>query len=200
MGLPGTLTTLTRLMSPKAKSPLRRLVFAAWQLSEPDPLKLSEYCLRRLEMNLDDSSDRKYLAQIIACCHSLADAEVGPLVATLRYSRTTVDSRRFKVQRKREEAWDRKKAELIARDEERRRGPVCQWLEKTVLATVDPPASAQGGGAGRAPVVTSPRGAAASLLREVPGRKADGPGPFGTVTSRHLELEAVPLPTATAGC
>ena len=200
MAFPATLATLTRILSPKAKSPLRRLVFAAWELSGSDPLRLSEWCLRRLEMNLDEPCDRHYLGQVVGCCHSLVNHEVGPLFKGLSYSQGTLDAKRCEAKREREEAWERKKAELIARDEERRRGPVRQRLEKTVLTTVDPPASAQGGGAGRAPVVTLPRGAAASLLGEVPGRKADGPGPFGTVTSRHLELEPIPLPATTAGC
>ena len=200
MGFPATLATLRRILSPKAKTPLRRLVFAAWELSDSDPLRLSEWCLRRLEMNLDEPCDRHYLGQVVGCCHSLVSDEVGPLFKGLSYSQGTVDAKRVQAKREREEAWDRKKAELIARDEERRRGPVRQRLEKTVLTTVDPPASAQGGGVGRAPVVTLPRGAAASLLGEVPGRKADGPGPFGTVTSRHLKLEPVPLPATAAGC
>lgn len=200
MALPATLATLTQIVRPKAKTPLRRLVFAAWQLSDSDPLRLSEWCLRRLELNLDEPCDRQYLGQVVGCCHSLVNKEFGTLFRDLSYRQGSIDVRRFRVKREREEAWDRKKAELIARDEQRRRGSDRHRLEKTVLTTVDPPASAQGGGAGRAPVVTLPRGAAASLLREVPSRKADGPGPFGTVTSRHFKFEPVPFPATAAGC
>ena len=158
MAFPATLDTLRRILSPKAKSPLRRLVFAAWQLSDSDPLKLSEWCLRRLEMNFDEPCDRQYLGQVVRCCHSLVNYEVGPLFKGLSYSQGTLDAKRIEAKREREKAWDQKKAELIASDEQRRRGSVRQRLEKTVLTTVDPPASSQGGGAGRAPVVTLPRG------------------------------------------
>ena len=47
-----TITTLEKILSPTSKVQWRRDAASVWSLCDGDPLKLSEWCLRRLEMGL----------------------------------------------------------------------------------------------------------------------------------------------------
>ena len=126
-------------MNPNSKVQWRRDAASVWSLCDGDPLRLSEWALRRLEMGLcEQPSEEKYLRQMLGSCHAVVDAEVRPIFTAMKRSATAQHQAFLEAERERVAAWEERKAEIICRDQERRGGPVRQQLERQMAKPAAP--------------------------------------------------------------
>ena len=139
MAAPSTIATLERALNPNSQVQWRRDAASVWSLCDGDPLRLAEWCLKRLEMGLcQEPSEEAYLRQLMGSCHAVVDVEVRPVIKAMGRSENALRQAAMQAERERVAAWEERKAAIIKRDQERRGGPVRQQLERQMAKPTAP--------------------------------------------------------------
>ena len=100
---------------------IRQHARSVWQLTQ-DPLEISEWALRRLEMCLGDENDQLFLRQLVGVAHNQVDREEWSLLAQMRVSTASRAAHHRKQQIANAEAWQSRRKQIIRREEQRRAG------------------------------------------------------------------------------
>ena len=134
-----TIETLERVLNPNSKVQWRRDAASVWSLCDGDPLRLAEWCLRRLEMRLyEQQSEEKYLRQVMGSCHSVVDAEVRPMAMAMRRSETQLHQDYLRQEKERVDAWDQRRKAIAEREEKRRQTSLHEAIRQRVAAAPKP--------------------------------------------------------------
>ena len=110
MAMSAALQPLLKLLNPTAKVQWRRDAASVWSLCDGDPLRLAEWCLRRLEMGLCEvPSEEKFLRQVMGSCHAVVDVEVRPVFKAMKRSATAEHTAFLEAEKERVKAWDERR-------------------------------------------------------------------------------------------
>ena len=140
MAAVSTIETLERVLNPKSKLQWRRDAASVWSLCDRDPLRLSEWCLRRLEMGLyEQSSEEAYLRHVMGSCHAVVDAEVKPFVKATTRSDAQIRQLYLEGEKQRVASWEQRRKALAERDEQQRKAASNEALKQRVAAAPKPP-------------------------------------------------------------
>ena len=138
MGARASIESLERMLNPRSQVPIRQHAASVWSLCS-HPEELAEWVLVRLEQGLwEDSTEERYLKQVLGCCQQLMLDEVKPVLEKFRLKEAVLRARQLKAEKERVEEWNARKAAIIKRDEERRRGPAVVRLEKALKQSPAP--------------------------------------------------------------
>ena len=139
MASSATLQPLLRLLNPTAKVQWRRDAASVWSLCDDDPLRLAEWCLRRLEMGLCEvPSEEKFLRQVMGSCHAVVDVEVRPVFKAMKRSATAEHTAFLEAEKERVKAWDERRKAMAEREEKRRQATSHEAIRQRVAAAPKP--------------------------------------------------------------
>ena len=139
MAMSAALQPLLKLLNPTAKVQWRRDAASVWSLCDGDPLRLAEWCLRRLEMGLCEvPSEEKFLRQVMGSCHAVVDVEVRPVFKAMKRSATAEHTAFLEAEKERVKAWDERRKAMAEREEKRRQATSHEAIRQRVAAAPKP--------------------------------------------------------------
>ena len=139
MAAVSSIATLERILSPNSKAQWRRDAASVWTLCDGDPLRLSEWCLRRLELGLcEQPSEEAFLRHVMGSCHGVVSVELKFVIKAMGRSEYGMREAAKQAERERVASWEQRKVAMIQRDQARRGGPVRQQLERQMIKPAAP--------------------------------------------------------------
>ena len=112
---------------------------SVWSLCDGDPLKISEWCSRRIELGLcQEPSEIKYIRQVMGSCHAIVDLEVRPVFQAMNRNANAQHQAFLRGEKARVEAWDERRQLMAEREAQRRAATSYEVIRQRVAAAPKP--------------------------------------------------------------
>ena len=112
---------------------------SVWSLCDGDPLKISEWCSRRIELGLcQEPSEIKYIRQVMGSCHAIVDLEVRPVFQAMNRNANAQHQAFLRGEKARVEASDERRQLMAEREAQRRAATSYEVIRQRVAAAPKP--------------------------------------------------------------